>query len=192
MSIAIIKPYIEEQLEEKKSNNESIQEKKDFIDRIKENGKKAWEGLEVKFEKMDQVLSQFATEIKRVLDSIMNEIPFPSHQNKSQYIQHKQNEEKKEEKDNNDKSNCSTPRICIPVSRPVIAEAVVNPSPQRERMEGNNNLVFLYGNELEMISSMGLIRNSIDKETVKELLIGSKGNIDQTVQWMIEKLKMVE
>jgi predicted RNA-binding protein YlxR (DUF448 family) len=48
----------------------------------------------------------------------------------------------------------------------------------------------VYIHELEQVREMGLISDAVSEATARELLNSSKGNVDQTVGWLLEKINV--
>jgi hypothetical protein len=83
---------------------------------------------------------------------------------------------------NNVVVNANEVAIAAEASAPVV---VVVDEDDEDRLH-NCPLNYQYGDELELIRAMGFICSAADEQTVIELLNSSKGNVDQTVQWMTD------
>jgi len=191
-----------ERIEEKKSS--SPRAKRVLTDRMLEGGRRMWNGMEERLDKVDKVLTQFAAELKRMVEELMDGVfpasaPFSSAPFPASFSQLPRRSSSQEEKKSEKQAErvCDVRRACIiPAARgqadKLTVPVVEEPSPKREVM-GNVGAVAdvaQWDGEVRVIGEMGLIHSAVDEETVRGLLQASRGDVAQCVQWMVDRLEM--
>ena len=184
-------------------------------DRMRASGQRVWKQGAVSLRKVDEMLTQFAADIKRMiesmLDGVFSDAPKPSPQQPSPQQQHSFDEQKQPvaspRSRQQNASGCAVRRPpCLPTSRPNTAppansreSAVPMAQPVRQNMpvapqppqpQPPSSSGFAYRTQLDVMGDMGLIRSGVEEETCKELLTASGGNIEQAVQWLMDKINV--
>ena len=181
--------------EEKKEGVESPRARQ-LSSRVLEGGKRVWSTVEDRLERLDMALTKYAAEFKRMVEEMMDGV-FPSPPSPSQRPPSSPSAPPP--------AQCEVRPDCLPfrpfqhpapamvpappaaAAAPVVASAAVEP-PVREQMgEGVGGE---WVAEVEQIREMGLIHGEVEEATVRELLKGSKGDVAQTVQWLLGPLAL--
>ena len=191
-------------LEERKASDFA-----ELSDRMRASGQRVWKQGAVSLRKVDEMLTQFAADIKRMiesmLDGVFSDAPKASQQ---QSVDEQKQPVASPRSRQQQASGCSVRRPqCMAASRPSSApsadareagvalaqpvrqnmpEARVDDRPRPPQPSGS----FAYRAQLDVMGDMGLIKTAADEETCKELLTASKGNIEQAVQWLMDKINV--
>ena len=212
-------------LEERKASDFA-----ELSDRMRASGQKVLKQGAVSLRKVDEMLSQFAADIKHMiesmLDGVFSDAPKPPQQPQPQaQPQQYPAEEQKQQQPlvsprwRQPAGGCNFRRQCIGASigssrfttAPPLADAreagialaqpvrqsmppeqprpqqQPQPQPQQQQQASSG---FAYRAQLDLMNDMGLIKSMADEETCKELLTASKGNVDQAVQWLMDKINV--
>ena len=170
--------------EERKENDGG--RPRELSDRVLEGGRRVWSSLEDRIERLDKALTQYAAEIKRMVEDMMDGV-FPSHQQRSAAAQ-----EHKEPRSCDLRRACSSsPRPQEPAAEAAAVAPAVDVRPEREVMgeaRPRPQAAGEWEEQVEAIREMGLIRTAEDEATVRDMLGANKGNTSRTVQWLVENL----
>ena len=186
-------------------------------DRVRAGGQRVWKQGAVSLRKVDEMLTQFAADIKRMidgmLDGVFSDAPKQHSAQPAADDEHKQAAPSPHSRQQSSPRSCSTVRRpqCLPASRPPVAQAVemrvagvALAQPARQNMSAAESRVearpapqaqqasapFAYRAQLDVLGDMGLITSAVQEETCKELLTASKGNVEQAVQWLMDKINV--
>ena len=197
-------------LEERKASDFA-----ELSDRMRAGGQRVWKQGAVSLRKVDEMLTQFAADIKRMIDSMLDGVfsdsPKPAQQQQQQSVDEQKQPIASPRSRQQQTAGCNVRRApCLPVSRPntappadareagvamaqparqsMAAEARADDKPRPQQQQAS--AAFAYRAQLDLMGDMGLIKSAVDEQTCKELLTASKGNVEQAVQWLMDKINV--
>ena len=201
-------------LEERKASDFA-----ELSDRMRASGQRVWKQGAVSLRKVDEMLTQFAADIKRMIESMLDGVfdaPKPSQQSAQQSVVDEQKQPVASPRSRQQQANgCNVRRPqCLVANRPNMAAPVdvreagvalaqpmrqnmsvaeprvdEGPRPQSQQQQQASSS-FAYRAQLDVMGDMGLIRSTAEEETCKELLTASKGDIAQSVQWLMDRINV--
>jgi len=207
-------------LEERKASDFT-----ELSDRMRASGQKVWKQGAVSLRKVDEMLSAFAADIKRMIESMLDGVfnDAPSNNNNNKPSQHQQSVDEQKQmhmpvasprsrQQQPSAGGCNVRRPpCLPTSSPNTApsadarEAGVplaqpvrqhmsyaevarvddrsRPSQPQQPPQPPQQPVAVSGGS-------GVFQYRAQLDTCKELLTASKGNVEQAVQWLMDKINV--